>query len=110
MNCSRRHVDTDPAIGTPLCVDCFDYRGAILWNADSSRLWNRTFQHVRRRLALTQNLALEDFSHHARLSYLKVAEFQRRGLVHFHVIVRADGPGEPFSPPRCFLTPRCSPT
>ena len=103
MNCSRRHVDTDPAIGTPLCVDCFDYRGAILWNAESSRLWNRTFQHVRRRLALTQNLALEDFSHHARLSYLKVVEFQRRGLVHFHVIVRADGPGEPFSPPPVFL-------
>ena len=103
MNCSRRHVDTDPAIGTPLCVDCFDYRGAILWNAESSRLWNRTFQHVRRRLALTQKLALEDFSHHARLSYLKVAEFQRRGLVHFHIIVRADGPGEPFSPPPVFL-------
>ena len=104
MTCSRRHVDTDAVIGTPLCVDCFDYRGAILWNAQSSRLWNRTFEHVRRRLAVTQNLAVEDFSLHVRLSYLKVAEFQRRGLVHFHVIVRADGSGEPFSPPPVFLT------
>lgn len=104
MTCSRRHVDTDPVIGTPLCVECFDYRGAILWNAQSSQLWNRTFEHVRRHLAVTQNLAIEELPHHARLSYLKVAEFQRRGLVHFHVVVRCDGPGEPFSPPPVFLT------
>lgn len=103
MTCPRRHVDTDPVIGTPLCVECFDYRGAILWNAQSSQLWNRTFEQVRRRLAVTQSLAIEDFPHLARLSYLKVAEFQRRGLVHFHVIVRCDGPGAPFSPPPAFL-------
>ena len=32
-----------------------------------------------------------------RLSYMKVVEFQRRGLVHLHVVIRADGgdgPGE----------------
>ena len=28
-----------------------------------------------------------------------MAEFQRRGLVHFHALLRADGPGEPFSLP-----------
>jgi hypothetical protein len=28
----------------------------------------------------------------AQVHYLKVAELQRRGLVHFHVLVRADGP------------------
>jgi hypothetical protein len=37
-------------------------------------------------------------------SGIKVAEFQRRGLVHFHIVLRADGAGEPFSPPPSFLT------
>lgn len=35
MTCSRRHVDTDPVIGNPLCEVCFDCRGALLWNAQS---------------------------------------------------------------------------
>src|SRR5690606_1970918 len=27
-----------------------------------------------------------------RLSYAKVAEFQRRGIIHFHAVIRLDGP------------------
>lgn len=34
---------------------------------------------------------------------MKVAEFQRRGLVHFHVVLRGDGPGDSFSPPPKWL-------
>jgi uncharacterized Zn-finger protein len=104
MSCSRRHDDTDPVIGSPLCVSCFDYTGAVLWNAESSRLWNRTFEQIRRRLAITLDLTNEELAQHVRLSYLKVTEFQRRGLAHFHVVLRADGPGKPFSPPPSFLT------
>lgn len=37
-------------------------------------------------------------ANHARLSFAKVAEYQARGLVHFHAIVRLDGPGGPGSP------------
>ena len=103
-SCALLHAEKSPILGTPLCAECFDYRGAILWNAESSRLWNRTIQQVRRRLALSQGLEPEDFRRHARLSYLKVAEFQRRGLVHLHVILRVDGPGDPYSQPPSFLT------
>jgi hypothetical protein len=36
-----------------------------------------------------------------RLSFVKVAEFQTRGLVHLHVILRLDGPGpRPTAPPK----------
>jgi len=104
MSCLRRHDDNDPALGSPLCVKCFDYVGAVLWNAGSSRLWNRTFEQIRRRLAIALGVTLEELPHHVRLSYLKVTEFQRRGLVHFHVVLRGDGPGEPFSPPPPSLT------
>ena len=31
--------------------------------------------------------------------YAKVAEFQRRGVVHFHAILRLDGPGDDYPPP-----------
>jgi hypothetical protein len=34
------------------------------------------------------------------VSFVKVAEFQRRGVVHFHALVRLDGPGEDYQPPQ----------
>ncbi len=40
-----------------------------------------------------------------RLSYIKVVEFQRRGSVHVHAVVRIDGAGEELSaPPASFDT------
>ena len=104
MRCIAKHSAESPLLGAPICAHCFDYRSAVLWNAQSARLWNRTVEQVRRRLAISQDIAPNNFRHHARLSYLKVAEFQRRGLVHFHAILRVDGPGNPYSPPSEFLT------
>ena len=34
-----------------------------------------------------------------RVSFAKVAEFQRRGVVHFHSIIRLDAPGDSWPPP-----------
>ena len=99
LACSRRHDNADPEVGSPLCDFCYHYDGAVLWNAESSRLWNRTFEQIRRRLAIALGVSFEELSEHLRLNYLKVVEFQRRGLAHFHVVLRADGPGAPFSPP-----------
>ncbi len=31
---------------------------------------------------------------------MKVAEFQRRAVVHFHALIRLDGPGEDYQPPQ----------
>ena len=103
LSCRDHHDDADPLLGSPLCADCFNYRGAVLWNAQSSRLWNRTVEQVRRQLAADHD-ATGDSSHLVRLSYLKVAEFQLRGLVHFHVVLRADGADQPFDPPPASLT------
>ena len=33
---------TTIVVGEPLCAECFDYRGAVLWNAHVPRLWERT--------------------------------------------------------------------
>ncbi len=85
--CRSRHDDANPRLGTPLCGACFDYEGAILWNAHVAQLWNRTVQQLRREIG------------HDKLSYLKVAEFQARGLVHLHSILRLDSIGDDVSPP-----------
>ncbi len=39
-----------------------------------------------------------------RISYGKVAEFQKRGAIHFHAVVRIDGPDGPDSPPPAWAT------
>jgi len=41
MVCHHRHGDDDPQLGQPICVDCFDYLGAVLWNASASELFRR---------------------------------------------------------------------
>ena len=104
LQCQVRHDEKDLKVGSPLCDACFDYVGAILWNAEASRLWNRTLEQIRRRLAACLEPGLDDAPQGFRLSYLKVAEFQRRGLVHFHVVLRLDGAGEAFSSPPSELT------
>ena len=34
-----------------------------------------------------------------RIRYVKVAEYQARGVVHFHAVIRLDAPGEDYQPP-----------
>ena len=102
--CARRHESGDLDLGSPLCLECHDYRGAVIWNAMASRLWNRTVTQVRRSVAKSHGLRERDLPKVARLSYLKVAEIQRRGLLHFHAILRVDGPDGPETGPPAWLT------
>jgi len=102
--CRLHHGEKDVFLGRPLCAECFDYEGAVLWNAHASRLWNNTIQVIRRSLADVGGVTQSSLRDVAQLHYLKVAEVQRRGLVHLHAIVRADGPGTIESPPPEWLT------
>ena len=103
--CRRRHSERDPDLGRPLCVECFDYEGAVLWNAHASMLWNNSIQGIRRSLAEAGGLNQKSLRTVAQVHYLKVAEMQRRGLVHLHVILRADGPESLEDDPPSWLTP-----
>ncbi len=40
-----------PFVGEPLCAECFDYRGAVLWNAHVPALWDRTCAALYREVA-----------------------------------------------------------
>ena len=99
LACFTRHDGEDLLIGEPLCPDCFDYPGAVLWNAHLPRLWERTSLQLYRQVAAVAGIGSSELRKLARLSYIKVVEFQRRGLVHLHVVVRADGAAGPTEPP-----------
>jgi hypothetical protein len=103
-SCRQRHGDDDVALGAPLCERCFDYEGAVVWNAMASALWHRTVDRLRRRLAASEGLSEPAFRACAQIHQLRVAETQRRGLIHLHAILRADGPDGPASDPPAWLT------
>lgn len=90
--CGELHHEADTRLGTPLHRDSYDYDGAVLWQAHAGVLWQRFTMRLRREIAKRAGLRVRDFADHARLSYGKVAEYQRRGLVHFHAVIRLDGP------------------
>jgi hypothetical protein len=96
--CGERHHADDPRIGTARDPDGYDYTGAVLWQAHAGLLWARFTTALRRALAAALGVPVREFRDHARLSYAKVAEYQRRGLVHFHAVIRLDGAGGPADP------------
>jgi hypothetical protein len=97
--CGERHHGDDPRIGGALDPERYDYEGAVLWQAHAGMLWARFVTHLRRALAAALGVGARDWPHHGRLSFAKVAEYQRRGLVHFHAVIRLDGPDGPGDPP-----------
>jgi hypothetical protein len=97
--CMTIHTGDDPRLGQPICPDCYDYPGHIAFNWHAPELWRRFTIAVRRTLARRAELTATEFTRRCRVSFVKVAEFQRRGVVHFHALIRLDGPGEDYQPP-----------
>jgi len=94
LACRQRHQPADELVGSPICPDCYDYVGAVLQNAFTPELWRRTMIYLQRRIASVLGRTQAETAYLVRLSFCRVAEFQRRGLVHLHAIVRADGSGD----------------
>ncbi|MFU8873422.1 replication initiator [Micromonospora sp. SL4-19] len=103
MRCHRTHADDDPSLGVPLCLDCYNYAGQVVWNHSAPELWRRTTiaitRHIHARARALGLPWLEQVTNSGRvrrvppvkLSFGKVAEMQRRGVVHYHAIIRLDG-------------------
>ncbi len=80
LACAATHHDGDPALGRPLCLDCYDHDHQAVWNMAAGELWRRTLTTLGKQLR----------GYQARVSFGKVAEMQARGVVHFHAILRLD--------------------
>jgi hypothetical protein len=88
--CWHRHDEDDPRLGEPLCPSCYDAEAQVLWNALVPELWRRTTIAVGRALGRLVGLQEGELRRLVRVSYAKVADFQRRGAIHFHAVIRLD--------------------
>jgi hypothetical protein len=100
--CKLVHPDDDPHLGAPICVDCWDPAGQVVWNRFAPLLWKRTVDLAYRRMARhvglpevgytrkkdgTRRIGLRDL---VKISNIKVGEFQKRGAIHYHAVLRLD--------------------
>jgi hypothetical protein len=89
--CGKRHERDYAELGSAIDPRTYDYEGAALWNWHVPALWNRFVIELVRVLAARAGVSEREWRQLVRVAYAKVAEFQARGLVHFHVVVRFDG-------------------
>jgi hypothetical protein len=90
-------------LGQPLCPDCYDYAAHVVWNNRAGELWRRTKQAIERRLGQLARrrgvlpIRIPDGNGKyrvvdpVRVAHGKAAEYQARGAVHFHALLRLDG-------------------
>jgi hypothetical protein len=90
--CPRWHAADDPEIGQPLCPDCYRDADHVVWQWWAPALWQRFNIDLKRALARTLGVPRDELGTVATVQYAKVAEFQQRGAVHFHALIRLDGP------------------
>jgi hypothetical protein len=104
ISCPTRHAETDPRLGQPMCADCYDYDLAVLFNAYAADLWRLFVTYLPRHLARLAGVTQKTLRAQLRIRFVKVAEYQARGVVHFHAVIRLDAPGEDYQPPTASYT------
>ncbi|MGO4599182.1 replication initiator [Terrabacter sp. 2RAF25] len=90
--CHTRHGDGDEQVGQPRCRDCYDYESHLVWQWWAPELWRRFTIDLRRTLAKHLGVPESRLAELVTVQYAKVAEYQQRGIVHFHTLIRLDGP------------------
>ncbi len=62
----------------------------MIWNNLLGELWRRFTIYLPRKLAKLADITQKRLHELVRVSYVKVAEYQARGLVHVHPLIRLD--------------------
>ncbi|MEV8397148.1 replication initiator [Streptomyces niveus] len=102
--CQAIHDATDPLVGQPICSGCYDYPAHVLWHAYAGRLWKAFTDNLYHHLAARTGHTRSGLRRTVRISYAKVAEYQKRAAVHVHAVVRLDGAHGPDTPPPAWAT------
>lgn len=91
--CNKVYKDEDdPNLGVPLCMECYQTEKQILANHFASQLFNRTLQNFEREVAKVMGLDRNLLPLFLNITYMKTAETQKRGAIHYHGFARIDGP------------------
>lgn len=106
--CTEIH-DDDPALGQPICPDCYDYRAQVLFTWHTPQLWAR-FTTTLRRMIRRELKSIGEDPTTVKVSFVKIVEMQRRGCPHFHSVIRLDHhqdttPEAPANDENCLLAP-----
>ncbi|HEY5179267.1 MAG TPA: replication initiator [Dermatophilaceae bacterium] len=91
-SCMDIHAEHDPIAGQPFCGDCYDYDAHVVWQWWAPELWRRFTVALPRLIAKCLGVTQKQARRLARVSFAKVGEYQARGVIHFHAIIRLDGP------------------
>src|SRR4051794_8712346 len=89
--CMAVHDHRDSQVGQPLCADCYDYPGQAVWQWHAPELWRRFTIKLWRGIAGHLGVSETACKALVRVQFAKVVEFQRRGIVHYHALIRLDG-------------------
>jgi hypothetical protein len=73
-----------------MCPDCYDYEAAVLFNFHAGRLFRRFTTYLPRHLARLAGVTGKTLKQELAIRFVKVAEYQARGVVHFHAVIRLD--------------------
>lgn len=95
--CSTTHDHDDPHVGQPLCRECYDYAGHVLFTWHLPELWRRFTIALRRALRKELKAATCDLDT-VRVSFIKIVELQARAIPHIHALIRLDPTTIPIRP------------
>ena len=99
-SCPVRHAEDDPRLGRPMCPECYDYEAAVLFNLHATDLWRRFVTYLPHHLARLAGVPGKRLRAELGIRFVKVAEYQVRGVVHFHAVIRLDAnTKDGFAPP-----------
>ncbi len=90
--CMTKHADGDQLLGQPLCPDCYRYDHHMMWQWWAPEVWRRFTIALGRRVAAVLGVKPGKLRDLASVQFAKVAEMQTRGAIHFHALIRLDGP------------------
>ena len=92
--CSTIHDRTETTVGQPLCAECYDYLGHVMFTWHLPELWRRFTIALRRNLA--KHLKAAGIAPGSvKASFIKVVEMQARAIPHIHALIRLDPPDDP---------------
>ena len=87
--CNHTHESGDEGVGQPLCPECYDYVGHVLFTWHLPELWRRFTITLRRHLRAQLRANRAD-PEAVRVSFVKVVELQARAVPHIHALIRLD--------------------
>ena len=106
--CNAIHDNHDhDVVGQPLCVQCYDYLGHVLFSWWAPELWRR-FTIAVRRVLRSELRRRGDDPEAVAVSFVKVVELQARAIPHYHTVIRLDATpterGEAVAAPQTSIT------